>query len=91
MESEWIWDDHKGNHLLCIVRQRCLFFRGTLSSEKNGKRVWQPFPEGEPQEVAGDLQSAKEYCEGLALSTSLSEHVPLLVPSTLNAAICLKS
>ena len=63
MKFQWLKDDLKDNHLLCVTADRCLFFRGTLSAEDNGKRLWRPFPEGEPQEVHGDLESARRQCE----------------------------
>jgi hypothetical protein len=65
MKFEWLKDDLKDNHLLCIATNRSLFFRGTLSPECNGKRWWQPFPEGEPQEVYGDLPRAQRHCEAM--------------------------
>ena len=58
MEFQWLKDDLKDNYLLCIAANRGLFFRGTLSAEHNGKRLWQPFPNGEPSEIYGDLKSA---------------------------------
>ncbi|SEL27012.1 hypothetical protein SAMN05216387_107138 [Nitrosovibrio tenuis] len=66
MKFQWLKDDLKDNHLLCIATNRSLFFRGTLSPEFEGKRLWQPFPKGEPQEVHGDLVSAQRRCEVLA-------------------------
>lgn len=63
MFFEWLLDDLKGNHILCLTRERCLFLRGTLSPEGNGKRLWQPFPDGEPTEVCGNLEIARHQCE----------------------------
>jgi hypothetical protein len=63
MKFQWLKDDLKDNHLLCIATNRSLFFRGTLSAEYNGKRLWRSFPKGEPQEVYGDLESAQRQCE----------------------------
>jgi hypothetical protein len=65
MKFEWLLDDLKGNHLLCLKRDRSSFFRGTLSPECHGKRFWQPFPEGEPHEVSADLQTAQRQCEAM--------------------------
>lgn len=65
MQFEWLRDDLKDNHLLCLRRDRSVFFRGTLSPEDNGKRFWKPFPTGEPQEVCGNLQAAKRRCEAM--------------------------
>jgi hypothetical protein len=65
MKFEWLNDGLKGNHLLCVVQYRSVFFRGTLSSEYNGKRLWRPFPNGDPQEIYGDLLSAQRYCEAM--------------------------
>ncbi len=63
MKFEWLKDDLKGNHLLCLAGERSLFFRGTLLSEDRGRRFWEPFPKGERQEVSGDLKSAQRRCE----------------------------
>jgi DNA-directed RNA polymerase subunit N (RpoN/RPB10) len=62
MQFEWL-EDPQDNHLLCLLRERCLFSCGTLSPEDNGIRIWNPFPEGEPQEVCGDLEVARYCCE----------------------------
>lgn len=68
MKFDWLRDDLKGSHLLCLVEHRSLFFRGTLSAEKGGKRFWQPFPEGELKEVSADLKSAQRQCEEMVSS-----------------------
>lgn len=73
MKFEWLLDDLKDNHLLCIKRDRASFFRGTLSPEVNGRRFWRPFPEAEPQEVCGDLQVAKRHCEAMVRQQSVIE------------------
>jgi hypothetical protein len=73
MKFEWLRDDRKGNHLLCLAEQRSLFFRGTLSSERGGKRLWQPFPEGELQEVSADLKKAQRQCEEIVSSVASAD------------------
>ena len=70
MEFQWLKDDLKDNYLLCVSTNRSLFFRGTLSAEHNGKRLWQPFPKGKPQEVYGDLKSAQHQCEAMICELS---------------------
>jgi hypothetical protein len=70
MKFEWLKDDLKDNHLLCVAGYRSVFFRGTLSQEYNGKRLWRPFPNGDPQEVYGDLQRAQRYCEAMVRELS---------------------
>jgi hypothetical protein len=73
MKFEWLCDDLKGNHLLCRVEHRSLFFRGTLSPVKGGKRLWQPFPKGELQEVSADLKSAQRQCEEIVSSAASAD------------------
>jgi hypothetical protein len=63
MKFEWLLDELKGNHLLCLKSESALFFRGTLSREDSGRRIWQSFPEREPTEVSGDLEIARRQCE----------------------------
>jgi hypothetical protein len=70
MKFEWLKDDPTGNYLLCVVQYRSTFFRGKLSPEYNGKRLWRPFPNGDPREVDGDLQSAQRYCEATVRESS---------------------
>ena len=65
MKFQWLKDDLKGNHLLCLEGHRSLFFRGMLCAKDNGRRLWQPFPKGEPLEVYGDLESAQRCCEAM--------------------------
>jgi hypothetical protein len=68
MKFEWLKDAPTGNYLLCVAQHRSAFFRGTLSPEYNGKRLWRPFPNGDPQEVCGDLQRAQRCCEAMVES-----------------------
>lgn len=68
MKFEWLRDEVKDHHLLCLAEHRSLFFRGTLSAEKEGKRFWQAFPSGELREVSPDLKRAQRQCEEIAYS-----------------------
>ncbi|PTR14474.1 hypothetical protein C8R31_106147 [Nitrosospira sp. Nsp2] len=73
MKFEWLLDEVNDTHLLCVKGDRSLFFRGKLSGEINGRRIWQPFPKGEPKEVSGDLEIARRRCESMVRELAVHE------------------
>jgi hypothetical protein len=74
MQFEWLLDEVKGHHLLCVQRERSVFLCGTLSREDDGRRFWQPFSAGAScEEVYGDLQTAKRQCETIVRQLSVLE------------------